>query len=338
LFFNKIQKKIQKATNESLKKEILKNINRNIKYLSKKKFFSVQDIRNVRFGKKTNIGLIVGGGPSLRKNNFIPLIKKYKKNFVIISTDGSLYYLLENKIIPDLVITLDPHKNRIVRWFGDSKLKINSKPKDDYFRRQDIDVKFRDEINTNNKIIKILNKNGNKLNIAACTSSSSKVVERLKNIKAKIFWWHPFLDEPNKKNSITKKIYKKLKIPIINSFGNVGSAAWIFAESVLGLKKIVLLGIDCSYYIDTPLNQTQYYDVIKKSFGIKNLKKFYKKIYNPKLKRYFYTDYIYYWYKKIFLDIVKLSKSKTYNCSNGGILYEKPLKIMKFNKFIEKNI
>ena len=50
-----------------------------------------------RFGKKTNIGLIVGGGPSLRKNNFIPLIKKYKKNFVIISTDGSLYYLLENK-------------------------------------------------------------------------------------------------------------------------------------------------------------------------------------------------------------------------------------------------
>lgn len=338
MFFNKIQKKIQEATNNSLKREILKNINRNIKHLSNKKICSIKDLRNTRFGKKTNIGLIIGGGPSLRKNNFIPLIKKYKKKFVIISTDGSLYYLLENKITPDLVITLDPHKTRIVRWFGDSRLNINKKPKDDYFRRQDIDIKFRDEIITNNKIIKILNKNGKKLNIAACTSSSAKVVQRLEQIKAKIFWWHPFLDKLNKKNSITKKFYKKLKLPIVNSFGNVGSAAWIFAESILDLKKIVMLGMDCSYYIDTPLKQTQYYDVIKKSFGTKNLNKFYKKIYNPKLKKYFYTDHVYYWYKKIFLDIIKISKSKTYNCSNGGILFEKPIKVMKFDKFIEKNI
>ena len=321
-----------------MQKEILKNINKNIKYCNKKKILSVVNIRNSRFKKKTNIALVVGGGPSLRKNNFIPLIKKNKKKLIIISTDGSLYYLLENNIVPDLVITLDPHKSRIVRWFGDEELNKSNIIKDDYFRRQDIDIKFRDEIITNKKIIKMLNKYGKKLNVAACTSSSQKVVERLKKIKAKIFWWHPFLDLPSSSKSLTKKIYNKLKLPIINSLGNVGSAAWVFAESVLGLKKIVLIGMDCSYYMDTPIKQTQYYDVLKKSFGLRNVDKFYKKIFNPKLKKFFFTDHIYYWYRKIFMDHLKKSKSITFNCSNGGILYQKPIKVMSFERFIKKNI
>ena len=29
---------------------------------------------------------------------------------------------VRKKIIPDLVVTLDPHKKRIVRWFGDKNL------------------------------------------------------------------------------------------------------------------------------------------------------------------------------------------------------------------------
>lgn len=338
MFFKSIQKKIENVTNISLQKEILKNIDRNIKYCNKKKILSVVNIRNSRFKKKTNIALVVGGGPSLRKNNFIPLIKKNKKKLIIISTDGSLYYLLENNILPDLVITLDPHKSRIVRWFGDEELNKSNIIKDDYFRRQDIDIKFRDEIITNKKIIKMLNKYGKKLNIAACTSSSQKVVERLKKIKAKIFWWHPFLDLPSSSKSLTKKIYKKLKLPIINSLGNVGSAAWVFAESVLGLKKIVLIGMDCSYYMDTPVEQTQYYDVLKKSFGVRNVDKFYKKIFNPKLRKFFYTDHIYYWYRKIFMDHIKKSKSITFNCSNGGILFQKPIKVMSFERFVNKNI
>ena len=38
------------------------------------------------------------------------------------ATDGSLYYLLRNNILPDLVVTLDPHPTRIIRWFGDENL------------------------------------------------------------------------------------------------------------------------------------------------------------------------------------------------------------------------
>ena len=49
-------------------------------------------------------------------------IRRFEKKLIIICTDGSLFYLLENSIIPDLVVCLDPHPTRIVRWFCDENL------------------------------------------------------------------------------------------------------------------------------------------------------------------------------------------------------------------------
>jgi len=336
LFFNKIQKKIKSITSKSLVAEIEKNINFNIR--KKKIDKSIIELKNFSFKKKSKIALVVSGGPSLRKNNFIPTIKKYKKKIIIICADGSLFYLLENNIIPDLVVTLDPHKTRIVRWFGDKKLTNKNLKKDNYFRRQDIDKKLNKEILINKKILKLTEKFGKYLNIAICTSSSKRVVDRLKEIKSNLYWWHPYLDDPKKINSLTKKIYKKKKLPILNSFGNVGSACWVFAETVLQCKKILLIGMDCSYYLDTPIKSTQYYDVLLKSFGKKNIEKFYLKIKNPFIKKYFYTDHIYYWYKNLLLAAIKSSKSKTFNCSNAGILFEKPIIVAKLKPFLEKNV
>ena len=85
--------------------------------------------------------------------------------------------------------------------------------------------------------------------------------------------------------------------------------------------------------LETPLKSTQYYDVLIKIFGVKNIKKFYKKIFNPKIKKYFFTDYVYFWYKTLLLGAIKETQSKTYNCTNGGILYEKPVIVIKLEKF-----
>ena len=95
--------------------------------------------------------------------------------------------------------------------------------------------------------------------------------------------------------------------------------------------------MDFGYYLDTPLESTQYYNLLKKNFGIKNLKFFYKKIYNKYTKTTYYTDHVYFWYMKIFLDALRESKSKTYNCTNGGILHKSPLINCTFEKFL-KNI
>ena len=80
-----------------------------------------ENLKGYKFNKG-KVAVVVASGPSLRRYNQIEILKKYKNRLIIISADGALYYLLDNGIIPDLVITLDPHPTRIVRWFGDPKL------------------------------------------------------------------------------------------------------------------------------------------------------------------------------------------------------------------------
>tara|TARA_X000000950_G_scaffold67138_1_gene82915 strand:+ start:5651 stop:6676 length:1026 start_codon:yes stop_codon:yes gene_type:complete len=336
LFFNSIQKKIKRITEKSLIKIILKNIKFNKNFIIDRDNQKLKKLKH-KLNKKSNFAVIVAAGPSLRKNDFRNLLKKNRKKILIICADSSLYYLLEKKIIPDLIVTLDPHKDRIIRWFGDENLKISKLRKDNYFRKQDLDVSYKNEIKNNRDVLKLTKKYGSQLNIAACTSSSKKVVERLIKIKAKIFWWHPFLDDVKKKNSITKKVYKIKNLPIINSLGNVGSACWIFAESIFECKKIALLGMDFGYYIDTPLESTQYYNLLKKNFGKKNIKYFYKKIFNKFTKKFYYTDHVYYWYQKIFYEALQNSKAKTFNCTNGGILFKKPIINCSFRHFLRDN-
>ena len=166
------------ATYKSIVPTVLKNVKQNKKYLKHGK------------SNKGNIAVVVGAGPSLRRYNQIEILKKYKNNLVIISADGALYYLLDNGVIPDLVITLDPHPTRIIRWFGDTSLTKNKIKKDDYFLRQDLETDFRKEISSNKKNITLFNKFSKKINIAVCTSSSLAVVKRLVNTKSKIYWWN----------------------------------------------------------------------------------------------------------------------------------------------------
>ena len=294
-FFNKIKNKINDITYQSLAGSVFKNVKYNKKFLTKG--YSLKKLLN--YNKENKNAIIVGAGPSLRRKDQTQVLKKFYKKFIIIACDGSLFYLLSNKIIPDLVVTFDPHPSRVIRWFGDLSLNKKKIKKDDYFSRQDLEVMFKDELKINKKIIKLFDKYSKKINIAIGTSSSKSVVKRLVKSKSKLYWWNPFLDDPNKKESITKKIYKVNRLPIINTGGNVGSTAWMLAESLFNCKKIALLGMDYAYYLDTPIESTQYYDRLIKLTNKDNLNKFYAKVYNPKLKKYFYTDYVYSWYKNV---------------------------------------
>ena len=329
-----MHKKVADVTFRKIASVVKKNAYYNLKYSDRGK--SIAELRNFNCSSKNAI--IVSGGPSLRRNDQIKVLKKFAKKFIIISCDGSLFYLLSNKIIPDLVITLDPHPTRIVRWFGDKKLTKKKIKKDDYFMRQDLEKKFNNELKSNKKMVKLFDKYSSNLKVALCTSSSKAVVDRIINSGSKIFWWNPFLDEPGNKNSLTKEIYRINKFPVINTGGNVGAAAWMLADSLFNCKKIALIGMDFSYYMDTPVESTQYYDVLNRVFKKKNIKYFFSKIYNPKLKKYFYSDYVYIWYKKCLLEMISNSSAKTINCTGGGILFGKkvnwtPLReFCKFNK------
>jgi len=334
-FVDIIQNKMGDVTYKMLIHKIKKNINHNQSYLQKG--LSIKFLKDQNFRKK-RIAIIVGAGPSLKRNDQTKILKKYKDKAIIIACDGTLFYCLKNNIVPDLVVTLDSHPTRIVRWFGDENLNSKKMKKDDYFRRQDLDIDFRKEILVNNLVLKLTNKFGKKLNIALCTTSSKAVVKRVIKIKSKIYWWNPFIDDPDKKNSISRKIFNKNKLPLINSGGNTGSAAWMIADSVLGCKKIAMIGMDFSYYNDTKLNQTQYYDFLTKYYSKKNIKYFFKKIYNPVTKSSFYTDHVYYWYRKCFFEMLSNTNSRTYNCTGGGILFGKTIKSLDLKSFCNRYI
>lgn len=51
--------------------------------------------------------LVVGAGPSLHEN--LPLIKKYRSKFAVVTVDSALPVLIQNGIIPDLAATVDYH-------------------------------------------------------------------------------------------------------------------------------------------------------------------------------------------------------------------------------------
>jgi hypothetical protein len=320
-FINKIQQRLNSITLKSVKKNTLKNINYNLRYTKSGKSISL--LRELKINK---IGVVIGAGPSLRKEDQSIYLKKNRNKFYIIACDGALNYLLSSKIIPDLVVTLDPHPSRIVRWFGDTKLNMKKLKLDDYFEKQDLDTKL-NGLESNKKLVKLFDKYSDKIKVAICTSSSKAVVERLKKCGTKMFWWNPFLDEIKKKESLSKKIYNLNKLPLVNTGGNVGSAAWMIADQVYNFKKIVLIGMDFSYYLETPLASTQYYKVLDKITKSSNeKKKFYKKIYNPHTKGFFYTDYIYLWYRENFLEMISNTTSTTMNCTQAGILFGKKIK------------
>lgn len=81
------------------------------RYFSKKwianifRFFTLTQNNFYQIKKTKKDILVIASGPSLK--NSLNKIKKYKKNLFIISVSSATKILIENKIIPDLIITTD---------------------------------------------------------------------------------------------------------------------------------------------------------------------------------------------------------------------------------------
>jgi len=83
--------------------------------------------------------LMMGAGPSLHRTNVAARLKAVGFKGPIIATESAMAYCFRNGLVPDLIVTLDPHHERIVRWFGDPTLTHERIANDDYFKRQDMD-------------------------------------------------------------------------------------------------------------------------------------------------------------------------------------------------------
>ena len=312
-------------------KTIINNANDNLNQ-------SIRSIYEIpkRKNEFCNSAIIISAGPSLHRKNIINRIIESKYRGTTICVDGSYISCIKAGLIPNYVLALDPHPKRVVRWFGDHDYEKN-KENDDYFDRQDLDIDFRNNsVVENQSNINLVNKFAKKTKAIVSTTVSKNVTNRIKEANFPDYWWNPLVDNPNIKNSITKRLYKINNLPCMNTGGNVGSAAWVFASEILKIKKIALVGMDFGYYSDLPYEKTQtYYELVNFIGEKKLINKCFKKYIFPLNDEEFYTDPTYYWYRKNFFELLKKSNAKTYNCSEGGVLFSDLLECIHLDKFLE---
>jgi hypothetical protein len=280
--------------------------------------------------------IVIAAGPSVKRQDPIKAIKASGYRGAIIATESALSYCLRNGVVPHLTVTLDPNATRIVRWFGDPALDAAKLAADDYFRRQDMDDAFSDELNINAQLVDLINRHGKEICIAAATASSKAVVDRLIEAEMRVHWWNPMYDDPDKPGTITRGLLERNGFPCVNAGGNVGTACWMMADAVLGKKHVAVVGMDLSYYDETPRINTQYYHELVDLVGEENLDSVYIRIFNPYLKKYFYTDPAYMWYRQCFLSLVKSADCVTYNCTEGGILFGEGIEFQPLINYLDR--
>jgi hypothetical protein len=281
--------------------------------------------------------LVIGAGPSLHRTNVAAVLAESNFTGTIIATESAMAYCFRHDIVPHLIVTLDPHAQRIVRWFGDPLLTAERLAQDDYFARQDMDPAFaQNQLKMNEELLATVNRFGPRVHAAIASSASPAVAQRVEEAGMPAYWWNPFYDDYDQPGSLTRKIFEMNRLPCLNAGGNVGSASWVLAQAVLGKKHIALAGIDFGYYGDTPYEKTQYYYELIELVGKDRLDEVYVRFHNPHLDAEFYTDPAYLWYRDSFLQMAAEADCTTYNCTGGGILFGEPIRWTPLADFLKR--
>lgn len=327
-----LQPRMAELTDQRHSPLAIANARRNLRFLDAGR--SMSELRGATLGK-TERAIVIAAGPSMHRVNPFPALERGRYDGVVIATDSAILRCLRHNIIPDLVVTLDPHGPSIVRWFGDPELDAKAL-QNDYFRRQDMDDLFHDELRTNHELLDLLARHGPRMRIALATSAGERVVRRAIDCGMQIYWFNPMIDDPDLPDSRSRLLFEANGLPLINCGGNVGTACWMIADAVLGRRHVAVTGMDFSYYADTPYLNTQYYREAVDLVGAANLDALYVRIFNPHVRQWFYTDPAYLWFREIFLELAAAADCVTYNCTGGGILFGDHIEFTTVDDFIAR--
>lgn len=278
--------------------------------------------------------LVVAAGPSLHRQDTAGALLRSGFRGTIVATDSGMGWCLRHGIVPHLVVTVDPHPERIVRWFGDPALSQDKLAKDDYFARQDMDPRLKDARRANDEIMELLARHGRSIRIAVSTSAASTVVERIGATGMDAYWWNPVYDDWDAPDSLTRRLHALNGLPCVNAGGNVGTACWVLAHAVLGKRRVGLVGVDFGYYPDTPYTSTQYYKEILALVGPERLEEVFVRMENPHTGGAFYTDPAYLWYRDSFLEMAQAADCETHNCTGGGTLFGPGIRWTSLDDFL----
>lgn len=278
--------------------------------------------------------IVLAAGPSLHRATEVEELRALQGKATLIAAESVLSYCFRNDLVPDLIVTLDPHPTRIVRCFGDPHLTAEMLVQDDYFERQDFDPGFAlDQLRFNAELLASVDAHGPAIRAAISSSASPAAVDRVYASRMQPYWWNPYYDDYDLPDSLTRKIHRMNGLPCLNAGGNVGTAAWVIAQTVLRKSKVALVGMDLGYYADTPYENTQYYYELIDAVGADRLDEAFIQIHNPWIGADFYTDPAYLWYRECFLELARDAECETFNCTGGGILFGEGIRFVPLSEF-----
>lgn len=292
---------------------------------------SILDLAGMRLGTG-EAAVVIGAGPSLHRRRSLPRLAAAGFTGTVVAVDSALGACLRNGIVPHLVVTVDPHSERIVRWFGDPTLRAPRS--DDYFRRQEMDpIHAEDEVAANAALVRLVDAFGPRLRVAIATSVAPAVADRCEGAGMALYWWNPMYDDYDRPDSLSRRLHRMNGLPCLNGGGNVGTAAWVLAHSVLDKRQVGLLGLDLSYPPGTPYSNTQYYPELVELFGDRFADTFVH-LQNPYTGETWFADPAYYWFRDVFLEMAKEATCETFNCTEGGALFGPGVTAVGLEEFV----
>lgn len=307
--------------------QALANIEQNLPHVRR----TIAQLSAVAGGSPSAI--VISAGPSLHRKNPVAEILASGYAGEVIAADGALGYCLRNGLVPDYLVSLDPHPTRVCRWFGDPELE-SRQDGDDYFQSQELDPYLGvDEFQRNRELLERVNRHGPSMKAIICTSVAPNVRRRCEESGMTIYWWNPLMDDFDRPDSITRQLYRRTQIPCMVSGGNVGAAAWVVASQVLKKREVALVGMDFSYAPGTPIEKTQYFKELNELFG-QQAHEAMIPVWNPYLQEIWVTDPAYHWYRDSFLEMAAQVSTQTYNCTEGGIVFGKPIRWSSLKDFL----
>lgn len=151
------------------------------------------------------------------------------------------------------------------------------------------------------------------------------------------YWFTTPIDDPFAAHSVTRAIHLMTKKTILSSLGNVGGQAFNLAY-FLGADPVILVGLDCGYLPEIPLEQTTYY----KSYAElarrrgKKVEMYFTKVRNPHTDNEVVLDMNWSVYQKIFLEHAKRAKCRIVNCSPVSSLFGENITYMPLEETLRK--
>ena len=278
---------------------------------------SLQPLDNGNLQNEKNSAIVIGRGPSIKKNNHLKLLANSDYQGTIICCDGKLSDALKAGVTPDkfdkfFVTTIDPYK--------------------------DIKEHYDHEI---------IDTYGSKIKGIFTVIANPNAVERARQSGIQIHWMHSLFDYNEGKKSFNNLSALMIRaknnihrLPAIQTGGNVGTSSWFVAWQILRCTTVALIGINHGWEEsdswETIISHGNILDIKNTDRNSPSFKKLFKKVYNPDFNCNCILDPVFQFYSEALKEFISRSPKwvNTINATEGGSIFGKRVKSMKFTDFL----